>query len=116
MIAPPTAGHQSAVDSAGHGERDWGKVFISAELAASLASRGSMSTPTVHPTNTQFDDVARAAYAAYGETTGHKNFRGEPMPAYDELGTTIQNAWRAAARVAHRIGYIDAGHPDAVEL
>ncbi|MFI7608913.1 hypothetical protein ACIBTV_27885 [Micromonospora sp. NPDC049366] len=40
---------------------------------------------------------ARAAYAAYGETTGGKNFRGEPMPEWDGLGETIQRAWMAAA-------------------
>lgn len=40
---------------------------------------------------------ARAAYVAYGETTGGRNFRGEPMPAWDGLGDTIQRAWIAAA-------------------
>jgi hypothetical protein len=43
------------------------------------------------------DAIARAAYAAYGEVTGGKNHRGEPMPAYDELGEKIQQAWQAAA-------------------
>ncbi len=53
------------------------------------------------------DDVARAMYAAYGETTGRKNFRGEPMPAWAELGETIQRAWLAAATVAYAWGYRD---------
>ncbi|WP_168220934.1 hypothetical protein [Actinomadura sp. WMMA1423] len=44
------------------------------------------------------DQLAEAAYAAYGETTDRKNFRGEPMPAWEDLGDRIQNAWRAAAR------------------
>lgn len=40
--------------------------------------------------------LAKAAYAAYGETTDFKNFRGEPMPAWADLGTRIQDAWAAA--------------------
>ncbi len=46
---------------------------------------------------------ARAAYAAYGETTGHKNFRGEPMPDWDGLGDTIQRAWVNAAATVRRL-------------
>lgn len=45
----------------------------------------------------QVDD-ARAAYAAYGATTGGRNYRGEPMPGWDALGDTIQRAWIAAAQ------------------
>jgi hypothetical protein len=36
---------------------------------------------------------AHTLYGAYGATTGHKNFRGEPMPDWDGLGDTIQQAW-----------------------
>lgn len=43
------------------------------------------------------DDLARIAYAAYGETTDHKNYRGDPMPAFDDFGDTIRAAWCAAA-------------------
>jgi hypothetical protein len=43
-------------------------------------------------------DLARIAYRAYGETTDHKNVRGEPMPAWDHLGRRIQAAWISAAR------------------
>ncbi|MCP9947295.1 hypothetical protein [Actinomadura madurae] len=51
------------------------------------------------------DELARTAYDAYGETTDHKNFRGDPMPAWEDLGERIQNAWRAAARaVAEAVG------------
>jgi hypothetical protein len=42
------------------------------------------------------DALARAAYQAYGEETGGKNYRGEPMPAWDDLGDKIQSAWRRA--------------------
>jgi hypothetical protein len=41
--------------------------------------------------------LAREAYAAYGNSTGWKNFQGNPMPPFDELGDTIQQAWIAAA-------------------
>jgi hypothetical protein len=40
--------------------------------------------------------IAKLAYAAYGESTGFKNFQGNQMPAWDDLGTPIQNAWIAA--------------------
>lgn len=53
-------------------------------------------------TGQQVDD-ARAAYAAYGETTGHKNFRGEPMPEWEGLGDTIQRAWVNAAATVRRL-------------
>lgn len=42
-------------------------------------------------------DLAKAAYRAYGWTTDFKNFRGEPMPAWDDLGDQIRAAWIAAA-------------------
>ncbi|WP_326646043.1 hypothetical protein OG884_15440 [Streptosporangium sp. NBC_01755] len=42
-------------------------------------------------------ELAQTAYAAYGESTGGKNFRGEPMPAWEDLGQPIQHAWVAAA-------------------
>jgi hypothetical protein len=42
-------------------------------------------------------DLAEVAYAAYGASTGHKNFRGDPMPAWEDLGEAIQTAWTAAA-------------------
>ncbi len=45
--------------------------------------------------------LAREAYAAYGTSTMWRNFRGDPMPAFDDLGDAIQQAWIAAAeRVA----------------
>ena len=46
---------------------------------------------------------AKTLYAAYGETTGHKNFRGEPMPDWDGLGDTIQRAWVNAGAALRRV-------------
>lgn len=49
-------------------------------------------------------ELAKAAYAAYGGATGGKNYRGEPMPRWDELGARIQTAWEVAAEaVARRV-------------
>ena len=39
---------------------------------------------------------AKAAYAAYGEVVGWKNFRGDPMPQWSELPEVIQRGWDAA--------------------
>jgi hypothetical protein len=41
-------------------------------------------------------DLARAAYLRYGAVTEFKNFRGDPMPAFDELPDKIKAAWVAA--------------------
>lgn len=41
--------------------------------------------------------MAKLAYAAYGQTTDFKNFQGNPMPAWDDLGDPIRRAWTAAA-------------------
>lgn len=50
------------------------------------------------------EGLARTAYRAYGETTDFKNFRGEPMPAWDDLGERIQSAWiNATSAVADRV-------------
>jgi hypothetical protein len=46
--------------------------------------------------------LARTAYRAYGETTDFKNFRGEPMPEWDNLGDRIQAAWVAATEAVRR--------------
>lgn len=40
---------------------------------------------------------AQRAYEAYGAVTEHKNFQGDPMPAWEDLGDTIQAAWVAAS-------------------
>lgn len=51
--------------------------------------------PDIHETNR-----ARVAYAAYGQTTDFKNFRGDPMPAWDDLPEKIREAWVNASRAA----------------
>jgi hypothetical protein len=42
-------------------------------------------------------ELAETAYAAYGESTGHKNYQGLPMPDWDELTDRIRLAWIEAA-------------------
>lgn len=48
------------------------------------------------------DALARTAYDAYGQTTDHKNYAGLPMPAFDDLGEKIQEAWRSAVAAVTR--------------
>lgn len=50
-------------------------------------------------TTTTPESRARIAYTAYGRKTNFKNFRGEPMPMFDELPQQIKDAWIAAAGV-----------------
>lgn len=45
--------------------------------------------------------LAQIAYSAYGEQTGFKNFQGNPMPSWEQLGEPIQKAWIAAAEAVY---------------
>jgi hypothetical protein len=49
-----------------------------------------------HPT-TELNDLGREAYNAYGLVTQFKNYRGEPMPAWENLPVETMSAWVAAA-------------------
>lgn len=46
--------------------------------------------------------LAQAAYAAYGDSTGGLNYQGRAMPDWDDLGDAIQVAWVAAAGAVER--------------
>lgn len=50
-------------------------------------------------TTTTPESRARIAYIAYGKVTGFKNFRGDPMPEFEDLPETIREAWEAASQV-----------------
>ncbi|MCQ9178744.1 hypothetical protein KMT30_06800 [Streptomyces sp. IBSBF 2953] len=43
-------------------------------------------------------DLGQRAYAAYGEVTGGLTHDGRAMPAWEDLGEQIQQAWTVAAR------------------
>lgn len=45
-----------------------------------------------------WSDMAASAYRAYAHSTGNKNFRGDPMPALEDLPDAIKTAWNAATR------------------
>ncbi len=64
--------------------------------------------------------AARVAYHAYGETVGWKNFRGDPMPVWDDLGESIQAAWHAAAKInyvsGYHLGYADGANSDTIRF
>ena len=47
---------------------------------------------------TDADRDGAIAYEAYGDVTDHKNYMGNPMPAWDDLPDQIKAAWRAAAQ------------------
>lgn len=49
-------------------------------------------------------DLGQRAYAAYGQTTGGLTHDGRAMPAWEELGEQIQQAWTAAARAVYDLG------------
>lgn len=48
--------------------------------------------------------IAQDAYEAYADSVDNKNVRGDEMPAWDDLPTSVQNAWKLAAEaVRHRV-------------
>ena len=49
------------------------------------------------PARGSLGGLAEEAYRCYGQATGNKNFRGEPMPDYASLPDNIRSAWEAAA-------------------
>lgn len=57
----------------------------------------------------KLERLAKETYRAYGEITAFKNYQGLPMPEWDKLTTTIQQAWKAAALFAYRQGVIETG-------
>lgn len=50
------------------------------------------------------DDLGERAYAAYSEATDGLTYDGRLMPAWNDLGERIQNAWTAATKVAYDAG------------
>lgn len=42
-------------------------------------------------------NYGKEAYQAYGNYVDFKNFQGNPMPSWNDLGEKIQGAWQAAA-------------------
>ena len=67
--------------------------LIGAEVVAP-AVRGlrASAAPDISP-----EDLARGAYAAYGDTTGNVNYQGLPMPTFENLTDKIRSAWIAAS-------------------
>lgn len=48
-----------------------------------------------------FTDLAKLAYQAYGDKAEWKNYAGDPMPRWDDLGDVIQDRWCAAAEAIY---------------
>jgi hypothetical protein len=47
--------------------------------------------------------LAVKAYEAYGRATGGRNYRGEPMPDYEDLSIVQQAAWIEAVTTVRDI-------------
>jgi len=47
------------------------------------------------------EGLGARAYAAYGKATGGLTHDGRVMPAWEDLGEQIQQAWTAAARAIY---------------
>jgi hypothetical protein len=47
------------------------------------------------------EQLAILAYTAYMHYTGGKTYDGRAMPAWENLGSNIQNAWRAASMAVY---------------
>lgn len=54
-----------------------------------------------------YEDIAKSAYKAYAASTGNKNFRGEPMPEWEDLPISIRTAWETAVNLT---GYNGCTH------
>lgn len=50
------------------------------------------------------ESIAKEAYQAYGSVTDFKNFRGEPMPDFNNLPEKIIKAWIKATTVMYLKG------------
>lgn len=59
----------------------------------------------------RFAALAESAYRAYGDQAEWKNYAGDPMPAWADLGERIQGCWTAAAGAV----YEQVGLPIASE-
>lgn len=46
--------------------------------------------------------LAKVAFTAYGRATGGKTHDGKPIPAWEDLGPTVQTAWEVAAEAIAR--------------
>ena len=65
---------------------------------AVLRSDGGPATPVMVDPR----DIAAHFYDVYCQSSGGKNFRGDPCPAWADLPEAIQKHWTAVARAAGR--------------
>jgi hypothetical protein len=73
------------------------------------SKQGNTGLETGRDTMEDITELAKRAYTAYGSVTGFKNYQGNPMPEWDNLGETIQAAWCAAVR--NVLGNVDSDQP-----
>lgn len=58
-----------------------------------------------------FERYAKAGYEGYGESTGHKNYQGLPMPSYEDLPEKQKRAWVDAVKAVLK-GLVVRDGPD----
>lgn len=51
------------------------------------------ATPVGVNNGSDYSQMAKWAYEKYAESSGNKNFRGEPMPLWDALPADIRRHW-----------------------
>lgn len=55
----------------------------------------------VSPTNGEYKERALAAYTAYGDAVGWKNYQGSPMPKFEDLSQEQMVGWYQAVKAGN---------------
>lgn len=59
------------------------------------------------PVNEFYMNLAESTYNHYGAAVEFKNFQGQPLPNFDDLGELQKKAWHDASRFAYNQGKAD---------
>lgn len=76
----------------------------------SFMSEDMLEKVRIHQESNQqfYNRLAKDAYIEYAKVTDYKNFRGKPMPLFEDLPATIKAAWLAASKYSYDLGHRDA--------
>lgn len=109
---PPETGSSGAPMTVDIDPHTWASAVASVSAVGETAETHRAAL-ALHQQPAEVDPVvrAKAAYSCYGDVAGWKNFRGDPMPRWEDLGEKIQNCWIAASAAAasHRPAEPDDG-------
>lgn len=85
-----------------HGTEGHNAKLIIAKMAELLdlteTPQGTPSVALDAKAGPPSSDIAASAYRAYGFNRDWKDWRGQPMPQWNELPAHIRTAWEAAVR------------------